>query len=121
MSGTDSKPRFGGNTNKSRFGGGTAIKYGGGFKKNQTTDKGPTPGLEEVFFVIHKSNAKMMTQFRKGTDALATYVGKEFGGVAGPMAAQAIRTRTEPVEDEPEAPEGIEAAPGSLGMIKWKV
>ena len=49
MSGTDSKPRFGGNTNKSRFGGGTAIKYGGGSKKNQTTDKGPTPGLEDVF------------------------------------------------------------------------
>ena len=63
----------------------------------------------------------MMTQFRKGTDALATYVGKEFGGVAGPMAAQAIRTRTEPVEDEPEAPEGKEAEPGSVGMIKWKV
>ena len=37
----------------------------------------------------------MTTQFKKGMDALVTYVGKEFGGVAGPMAANAIRTRNE--------------------------
>ena len=48
-----------------------------------------------MFFVTNKSNANMMTQFRKGTDALATYVGKEFGGVAGLLAAKAIHTGKE--------------------------
>ena len=60
----------------------------------------------------------MMTQFRKGMDALATYVGKEFGGVAGPMAAKAIRTRNEPLDDEPTTPEGEAATPVSIAMIK---
>ena len=84
MSGVDIKPRFGGTGSKSRslFGGGT-IRYGGGRKTNQTIEKGPTPGLEDVYFMTHKSNAKMMTQFRKGTDSMAAYVGREFGGVAG--------------------------------------
>ena len=39
-------------------------------------------------------------------DAMAAYVGREFGGVAGPMAAKAIRTRNEPLDDEPATPEG---------------
>ena len=63
----------------------------------------------------------MMTQFRKGMDAMATYVGKEFGGVAGPMAAKAIRTRNEPLDDEPITPEGYAAIPGSVAMIKWMI
>ena len=63
----------------------------------------------------------MMTQFRKGMDALATYVGKEFGGLAGPMAAKAIRTRNEPLDDEPYTPEGEAATPGSVATIKWKI
>ena len=74
-----------------------------------------------MFFVTHKSNAKMMTQFRKGMDALATYAGKEFGGVAGPMPAKAIRIRNKPLDDEPATPEGLAATPGSVDMIKWKI
>ena len=74
-----------------------------------------------MFFVAHKSNATMMTQFRKGMDAMAAYVGREFGGVAGPMAAKAIRTRNEPLNDGPAAPEGKAAVPGSVAMIKWKI
>ena len=122
MSGVDIKPRFGGTGSKSRslFGGGT-IRYGGGRKTNQTIEKGPTQGLEEVYFVAHKSNAKMMTQFRKGMDSMAAYVGREFGGVAGPMAAKAIRTRNEPLDNEPAAPEGEATVPGSVAMIKWKI
>ena len=88
MSETDSKQKFGGNGNKSRFGGGTAIRYGGEFRQNQLKEKGSATGLEHVCFVTNKSNAKMMTQFRKGTDVLATYVGKEFGEEAGPLAAK---------------------------------
>ena len=107
MSGVDIKPRFGGSGSKSRLFGGAAIRYGGGRKlQNQTIEKGPTPGLEDVFFVAHKSNAKMMAQFRKGMDSMATYVGKEFEGVAGLMAAKATRTRNEPLDDEPITPEG---------------
>ena len=52
---------------------------------------------------------------------MAAYVGREFGGIAGPMAAKAIRTRNAPLEDEPDAPEGVAAAPGSVDMIKWKI
>ena len=63
----------------------------------------------------------MMTQFRKGMGAMATYVGKEFGGVDGPMAAKAIRTRNEPLDDEPTTPEGEAAMPRSVAMIKWKI
>ena len=74
-----------------------------------------------MFFVTRKSNANMMTQFRKGMDALATYLGKEFGGVAGPMAAKAIRTRNEPLDDEPVTPEVEAATSGSVDMIKWKI
>ena len=75
MSVSDSKPRFGETGNNSRFGGGTAIRYGGGLRQNQMKEKGPTTGLEHVF-VTNKSIAKIMTQFRKGTNALATYAGK---------------------------------------------
>ena len=60
----------------------------------------------------------MMTQFRKETDALATYVGKEFGGMACSMAAKAIRTRKEPINDKPTTPKGLAATPGSVDMIK---
>ena len=50
MSGVDTKPRFGGNGFKSRFNGGVAIRYGGGrILQNQTNEKGPTPGLEDLF------------------------------------------------------------------------
>ena len=62
----------------------------------------------------------MMTQFRKGMDALATYVGKEFGGLAGPIAAKAICTRNEPLDDESYTPEGEVATPGSVTMIKME-
>ena len=92
----DTKQMFGGSKNKSRFGGEIAIKYGGGYK--QTKDKGPPTGLEHVWFVSNQSNPKMLTQFSKETDAIATYFGKEFGGLTGPMAAQAIRTRQEPFD-----------------------
>ena len=73
-----------------------------------------------MIFVTNKSNAKMMTQFWKGSDALATYVGKEFGGTSGPLEAKAIRTRKEPLENKPDTPEGLAATPGSVDMIKWK-
>ena len=63
----------------------------------------------------------MMTQFRKGTDTLTAYVGKYFGGMAGPMAAKAIRTSKEPIDDEPATPKGEAAIPGSVDMIKWKI
>ena len=63
----------------------------------------------------------MMTQFRKGMDAMATYVGRELGGVARPMTAKAIQTRNEPLDDEPATPEGEAAVPGSVSMIKWKI
>ena len=59
-----------------------------------------------------------MTQFGKGMDALVTHVGKDFGGVAGPMASKAIRTRNEPLDDEPTTPEREAAAPGSVDVIK---
>ena len=52
---------------------------------------------------------------------MAAYVGKEFGGVAGPMAAKATRTRNELLDDEPDTPEGEAAVPGSVSMIKWKI
>ena len=64
---------------------------------------------------------KMMTQFSKGINAISTHVGTDFGGVAGPMAAKAIRTRNEPLDDEPITPEGETATPGSVAMIKWKI
>ena len=38
-----------------------------------------------MYFVTNQPNAKMLTQYRKVTDVLASYVGKEFGGVAGPI------------------------------------
>ena len=63
----------------------------------------------------------MMAQFRKGVDALATYAGKEFGGMAGPIAAKAIRTRKEPLDDEPATPKGLAATTGSVDMITRKI
>ena len=74
-----------------------------------------------MFYVTHKSNATMMTQFRQGIDALATHIGKELGGVAGPMAAKVMHTRNELLEDKPITPEGKAATPGSVAMIKWKI
>ena len=62
-----------------------------------------------------------MTQFRKGMDAMAAYVGKEFGGVGGLLAAKAICTSNEPLDDGPTTPEGEAATPGSVAMIKWKI
>ena len=79
MSGIGTKSRFGRTENKSKFGGMTAIKYGRVFK--QTKDK--------VWFVSNQSNAMMLTQFRKAMDAIALYVGKEFGELTGLMTAQA--------------------------------
>ena len=93
MSGVDTKPRFGGNGSKFRFSGGAAIRYGGRRKlQNQTNEEGPIPGIEDVFLFTRKSNAKMMTKFRKVMDALTTYVEKEYGGLARLMAAKTIRT-----------------------------
>ena len=77
MSGIGTKPRFGGTRKKSRFGGGTAIKYGEGFNQNQAKEKGQMTGLEYVYLVPNQPNAKMLTQFSKTTDAVATYVGKK--------------------------------------------
>ena len=74
-----------------------------------------------MFFVTNKSNAKTMTQFRKGSDALTTYIGKAFGGMAGLLAAKTIRTRKEPLKNEPATPEGLAATLGSVEMIKWKI
>ena len=63
----------------------------------------------------------MLTQFRNGMDAITTNVSKEFGGVTGPMATQAVHTRKEPVGDKPNAPIGNAVIPSSVEMIKWKV
>ena len=41
--------------------------------------------------------------------------------MAGPMAAKAIRTREEPLDDEPATPKELAATPGSVDMIKWKL
>ena len=68
-------------------------------------EEGLWQGLGDVFYVANKSNAKMMTQFRKGIDAIAAYVRREFPGAAGPMEAKAIRTRNAPLDDETAAPE----------------
>ena len=37
------------------------------------------------------------------------------------MAAKAIHTRNEPLDEEPTTLEGEAATPGSVDMIKWKV
>ena len=53
MPGIDIKPRFGGNGSKSRLFGDAAIRYEGGRKlQNQMDEKGPTPGLEDVFWLL---------------------------------------------------------------------
>ena len=51
---------------------------------------------------------------------LATYVGKELGGVGGPMTAQGVRTREEPVGAEKVTPSEIETTSSSFQMTKWK-
>ena len=43
------------------------------------------------------------------------------GGMAGPVAAKAIRTRTEPIDDEPATPKKEVATPDSVDTIKWKI
>ena len=62
----------------------------------------------------------MLTQWRTNKDRVSQYVGKNFGGPAGPMAAQAMRTREEPVGIKPETPVGDSAVPGSPTMIIWQ-
>ena len=51
---------------------------------------------------------------------LTTYVGKELGGVGGPMAFQEVRTREEPVGAEQVTSSGIEKTSSSFQMTKWK-
>ena len=51
-------------------------------------------------------------------EVLADHVGKNLDGSEGPLAAQAIRDRKEPVGEEPDEPQGMEAVLGSIGMIK---
>ena len=76
-------------------------------------------GLKDTcFYLLNLSQAKRLTPLRTGTDAIATYVGKEFGEVVGPMAAQTVRTQEEPVRTEPTAPTEDETTPGLVHMLK---
>ena len=52
-------------------------------------------------------------------EVLADHVGKNLDGSEGPLAAQAIRDRKEPVGEEPDEPQGMKAVLGSIGMIKY--
>ena len=54
-------------------------------------------------------------------ERISTFVGKDFGGSGGPMAATAIRKRQEPLGAEPDEPTGVDSAPGIIKMIKWNV
>ena len=120
MSETDTKTRFGnGVTTKPKFGGGAAIRLGGGYRQG-SKQKGPTSGLQDVMYSVFKAQGKMLTQWRTNEDRISQYVGKNFGGAAGPMAAQAMRTREEPVGIKPETPVGVDATPGTPAMIIWK-
>ena len=62
-----------------------------------------------------------MTQYRNKTDKIATFVGKNVGGLGRPMVTQAVHTWEEPMGDEPVTPNGNKAMPDSIAMIKWKV
>ena len=120
MSEADTKSRFGnGTTTKPKFGGGAAIRLGGGYRQG-SKPKGPTSGLQDVMYGVFKAQGKMLTQWRTNEDRVSQYVGKNFGGAAGPMAAQAMRTREEPVGVKPETPVGESAIPGTPAMIIWQ-
>ena len=119
MSGQDVKPKWGSTVPKARFSGGLGLKFGSSPKPPQKL-VGPTLGLEDVVFEGNQSPSKMLLQYRTNMDKIANHVGANFGGMGGPQAATAIRKRTEPVGTEPAAPTGIDAAPGSVEMIKWK-
>ena len=53
-------------------------------------------------FQVNLTNAKMLMQYRGGMEKVSTFVGKDFGGTGGPMAATAIRKRQEPLGSEPK-------------------
>ena len=118
MTGADTKNGRNSDIPKPRFGGGRTLKFGGGFRTDAKV-KSRTTNLEDVVFQVNLLSSKMLNQYREGMDVLATHVGKDFGGAVGPMAAQAIRKRKEPVGAEPAEPIGPLAAPGSIGMLKW--
>ena len=120
MSELDTKTRFGaGGTTKPKFGGGAAIRLGGDYRQG-SKQKGPTSGLQDVMYSVFKAQGKMLTQWRANEDRISRYVGKNFGGAAGPMAAQAMRTREEPMRIKPETPTGTDATPGTPAMIIWQ-
>ena len=119
MSGQDTKPRWNPTTPKARFTGGQGLKFSG-FRPAQKPT-GPTAGLEDVIFQANQSPAKMLMQFRDNMEKIATFAGKEFGGIGGPQAATAIRKRTGPLGTEPVVPTGRDADSGTVAMIKWKV
>ena len=112
MLGQDTKPIWSSAAPKGRF--------GGGFWSSPKPT-GLTSGLEEVMFQANLTSAKMLMQDRDGMEKVATFVGKDFGGTGGPMAATAIRKRQEPLGLEAEERTGIDSAPGTVKMIKWKV
>jgi hypothetical protein len=120
MLGQDTKPRWSTAAPNARFNGGTGLKFGAAFRPSQKST-GPTLGLEDVTFQANLSNAKMLMQYRDGMEKIAAFAGKDVGGIAGPMAATAIRKRLEPSGSEPEEPTGDESTPGPIKMIKWKV
>ena len=72
-------------------------------------------------FQANLTSAKMLMQYRDGMEKVATFTGMDFGGTGGPMAVTAIRKWQEPLGVEPDEPTGIDAAPGTAKMIKWKV
>ena len=119
MSEQDTKPRWSRTTPKARFNGGPGLKFSG-FRPAQKPT-GPTAGLEDVVFHANQSPAKMLIQYRDKMEKIATFAGKEFGGLGGPQAATAIRKRMGPLGTEPEEPTDSGATPGSVAMIKWKV
>ena len=90
-----------------------ALKFGGDFRP-VTKVKARTTNLEDVIFQAKLSSSKMLNQYREGMEALATHVCKKFGGFEGPLAAQAIHGRKEPVGEEPDEPQGIEAVSDSI-------
>ena len=95
-----------------------ALKFGGGVRP-VTKVKARTTNLEDVIFQANLLSSKMLHQYREGMEVVATHVNKNFGGSGGPLAAQAIRDRKEPVCEEPDEPQGMEVVLGSIGMIKY--
>ena len=104
MSGIDSKPRFGnGAITRTRFGGGATTRLGGSPQQGSKLT-GPTAELEEAMYGVFKPPGKMLTQWRTNEDRVSQYAWKNFEGSGGPMVAQAMRTREEPVGVKPETP-----------------